>query len=75
MVCPRCILSVEQIFANQNISYRNLFLGEVEIEEALDEGSLEKLSLELSKVGFEILDDTKAQLIDKIKNLQPKATL
>ncbi len=69
MVCPRCILSVEQIFIIQGIPFRNIILGEVELEEKLSDESLEKLSVELSKVGFEILDDAKSQLIDRIKNL------
>ena len=69
MVCPRCILSVEQIFRSEGISYRNILLGEVELDKKLSEESIKKLSVELGKVGFEILDDAKSQLIDKIKNL------
>ena len=69
MVCPRCILSVEQIFRNQDIPFKNILLGEVELEDKLSEKTLEKLSLELGKVGFEILDDAKSQLIDRMKNL------
>ncbi len=69
MVCPRCILSVEQIFRSEGIPIKKILLGEVESEEHLSVESLEKLSVELIKVGFEILDDAKAQLIDRIKNL------
>ena len=69
MVCPRCILSVEQIFRSKGIPIKKILLGEVESEEHLSVESLEKLSVELIKVGFEILDDAKAQLIDRIKNL------
>ena len=69
MVCPRCILSVEQIFRKQGIPFRNILLGEVELEEKMSDETLMKLSVELNRVGFEILDDAKSQLIDKIKNL------
>ena len=69
MVCPRCLSSVEEIFRKQGIPFRNILLGEVDLEEKMSEETLLKLSTELNKVGFEILDDAKSQLIDKIKNL------
>ena len=69
MVCPRCILSVEQILNGQGIRFKNILLGEVELETGLSDECLEQLSVELGKVGFEILDDARSQLIDRIKNL------
>ncbi|MEO6684179.1 MAG: AraC family transcriptional regulator [Ginsengibacter sp.] len=69
MVCPRCITSVEQILSDQRISYKHVMLGEVDLEETLIEQTLTELSEALEKVGFELLDDAKSQMIDRIKTL------
>lgn len=69
MVCPRCIISVEQILTECKIIPKNILLGEVELIKPLSEKKLKELSEELSKVGFELLDSQKNQLIEKIKNL------
>lgn len=67
MVCPRCITAVEGIFNKLDIHYKNVTLGEVTLSAPLSNKLNEKLSLELLNVGFELLSDSKAQLISKIK--------
>lgn len=69
MVCPRCILSVEQILSENRISAKIVRMGEVELDQSLNVQELKRLSGALEKVGFEILDDAKRQLIEKIKSL------
>ena len=69
MVCPRCIMSVEQILAENKIGANYVRMGEVELDRTLNEQELNHLSTKLEKVGFEILDDAKTQLIEKIKSL------
>lgn len=69
MVCPRCIMSVEQILLENKMAAKYVHMGEVELERNLDEKELLLLSNALQKVGFEILDDSKTQLIEKIKRL------
>lgn len=69
MVCPRCIMSVEQILKNNKIPSKYVRLGEVELVKDLSEKQLNHFSTELQKVGFELLDDVKTQLIEKIKML------
>ena len=69
MVCPRCIMSVEQILHNHKIPSKYVRLGEVELEKDLSEKQLNLFSTELQKVGFELLDDAKTKLIEKIKML------
>ena len=69
MVCPRCIMSVEQILKNQKIPSKYVRLGEVELIKDLSEKQLNQFSSELQKVGFELLDDAKTKLIEKIKTL------
>jgi AraC family transcriptional regulator len=69
MVCPRCIMSVEQILKANNIQYTNIRLGEVELSDSLSEKQREKLTVDLNAVGFELLDDQRKQQIEKLKAL------
>lgn len=68
MVCPRCIMSVEQILNEHKIPVKYVRMGEVELKKSLNKQELKLLSDALIKVGFEILDDAKTQLIEKIKS-------
>lgn len=69
MVCPRCIMAVEQILADQKIKPEYVRLGEVGVSKNLKGKEIEVFSEALQKVGFELLDDVKTQLIDKVKTL------
>ncbi len=46
----------------------SVILGEVEIEEQLTKAQLQQLDTALKQLGFEIIDDYKSQIIEKIKN-------
>jgi AraC-like DNA-binding protein len=69
MVCPRCIMSVENILKKNNLESKYVQLGEVELSKILGEKQLKKFSADLESVGFELLDNQKTQLIEKIKTL------
>ncbi len=69
MVCPRCIMSVENIFKKNKIETSYVKLGEVELKKYISNKQLQQISDELQKVGFELLDDQKTQLIERIKTL------
>jgi AraC family transcriptional regulator len=69
MVCPRCITSVEDILKKNNLEATNVHLGEVVLPAEPSKEQLEILSNDLKAVGFELLDDQKTQLIEKIKSL------
>ena len=69
MVCPRCIMSVENIFKENKIGTSYVKLGEVELKRNLSNKQVQKISDDLQKVGFELLDDHKTQLIERIKTL------
>ena len=68
MVCDRCILAVRRELDDQRISYKNVQLGEVELNEDLDVTSLKKLDNSLQRAGFQLLDDKKSRIVEKIKN-------
>lgn len=69
MVCPRCITSVEQMLEKENLEPKYVRLGEVELSKDASPQQLSHLSNELQKAGFELLDDNKTKLIEKIKTL------
>jgi AraC-like DNA-binding protein len=69
MVCPRCITSVENILKENKVESKYVQLGEVELLKTPSTKQLKKFSQDLEKVGFELLDDQKTQLIEKIKTL------
>ena len=69
MVCPRCIMSVQQILKENKLQPKNVQLGEVELLIDATKSQLQRLSDDLEKVGFELLDDQKTRIIEKIKTL------
>jgi AraC family transcriptional regulator len=68
MVCDRCLMAVRQVLNDGGIGYRHLQLGEVELSEQLSAEQLERLSVRLKSIGFELLDDKKSRIVEKIKS-------
>lgn len=68
MVCQRCVLAVETILNKLNLNFKSITLGEIELENDLTEGDKKKLEQQLETIGFELIDDKKHQLIERIKN-------
>jgi len=69
MVCPRCISAVEKILKEHELHTKYVRLGEVELTDAPGKEKLEKLASGLRQMGFELLDNQRTQLIEKVKNL------
>jgi AraC-like DNA-binding protein len=69
MVCNRCIMVVRNELARQGIPVLNVKLGEVETERALNPAEKAAVMNTLSPLGFELIDDKKSRIIEKIKNL------
>ena len=69
MVCPRCISSVEQLLEKNKLQTSYVRLGEVELREQPDNSRLQQFADDLKATGFELLDDQKSQLIEKVKTL------
>ncbi len=68
MVCNRCIMVVQQLFEELGNPPVRISLGEVETANPILHDDLEKLRKKVVSYGFELIDDTKSQLIEKIKN-------
>lgn len=69
MVCDRCILVVRQELDKQNLSYRQIQLGEVELSTNPTQEQLDKFRISMDALGFELLDDKKSTLVSKIKTI------
>lgn len=68
MVCHRCKLVVEELLQAQGLHPVALSLGEVTLQEdQLTYAQQQRLDAALRQVGFELIDDRKSRLIEKIK--------
>lgn len=69
MVCDRCIMAVRQLLDKLGLKYKNIQLGEVELVKEPSAKQVNDLKVALFKTGFELMDDKKARLVEKIKNV------
>lgn len=67
MVCNRCILVVQQELEKLDIGFTHMDLGEVSLSSIPSPGKLKVLGERLHGLGFELLDDKKAALVEKLK--------
>jgi AraC-like DNA-binding protein len=66
MVSNRCKMAVKEVLKKMELHFMVVDLGEVEIMETLSLEQLEQLKVELLASGFELMDDKRAVLIEKI---------
>ncbi|MGE9311115.1 helix-turn-helix domain-containing protein [Niabella sp. CJ426] len=69
MVCNRCIMVVQSELEKLGLKVVDIKLGEVSVENALTAEEKSQLEKVLSSLGFEVIDDKKARIIEKIKNV------
>jgi AraC-like DNA-binding protein len=69
MVSSRCKKAVKEELKKLGLHFIIVDLGEVEIMENLSTEQLQDLKQGLLEVGFELMDDKKSMLIEKIKNV------
>ncbi len=69
MVSLRCKMAVRAALDSQNIHYKTIELGEVEILNEITDEQRKLLKKDLLKSGLELMDDKIAMLVEKIKNV------
>lgn len=69
MVSNRCKMAVKEELRNLGLHYIVVDLGEVEIMETISMEQRQQLKANLHNSGLELMDDKKAMLIEKIKNV------
>lgn len=69
MVCNRCIMVVQNELDKLGLKVKDIKLGEATLEK--EPTSEEKVDLEnnLHSLGFEVIDNKKSRIIEKIKNV------
>ncbi len=68
MVSIRCRKIVHDKFEKLGLAYKGIDMSEVEVKDNITLKQREKLREELFLSGFELLDDSKAGMIEKIKD-------
>ncbi|RZM30589.1 MAG: AraC family transcriptional regulator [Pedobacter sp.] len=69
MVCQRCVKAVELAFKARDIDPLEIGLGLVKCQGPVSGSLRAKLSLDLSVLGFELLDDARAANVERIKKV------
>lgn len=69
MVCDRCIMVVQNELEKLGLDAKNIKLGEVILFKEITSLEKENLSKTLEPLGFEVIDDKKGRIIEKIKNI------
>jgi len=68
MVCDRCRLVISDVMVQLKLSPLSIELGEVDFgESALTAGEVEAVRGAVEPLGFELIDDKKSRLIERIK--------
>lgn len=69
MVCSRCKMVVKNELIKFGLQPSSVELGEVIISEELDTLKKEQLNQALLSLGFDLIDDKKSKVIEKVKTL------
>lgn len=69
MVCARCIMAVQNELNKLGLEAKNIKLGEVTLENEPTAEMKKQLEDLLIPLGFQIIDDRKSRMIEKIKNI------
>lgn len=68
MVCNRCIMVVQNELDKLGIIARDVKLGEITLEQELPDMQKHTLNKTLVSLGFELIDDKKSLLIERVKS-------
>ena len=69
MVSIRCKMIVKEELTKLGLHFIVVELGEVDVKEEMTAEQLQQFRAGLSRSGLELMDDQKARLIEKIKNV------
>ena len=69
MVSIRCKMAVKAVLDSMGLHYRSVELGEIDIKEGLTDHQMDILRKRLLDFSLEMIDDKKAIIIEKIKNV------
>ena len=67
MVCDRCKMAVVNELERQGVVFQSVELGEVILKEQPAKSTLDAFKVGIEQLGFELIDDKKSKIIEKIK--------
>lgn len=67
MVCSRCVTAVSELLKKHRIAFSQVELGEVQLRQEISQEKKEKLQADLLAIGFELIDNRRTTIIEKIK--------
>jgi AraC family transcriptional regulator len=68
MVCDRCIKVVREELEKLSLDVRSIKLGEATVAARKGQPDIEAIRVVLRKNGFELIDDKRVRIVEKIKN-------
>lgn len=69
MVCNRCIMVVQQELENLGLDVKSVTLGEVTLGKEPAPEERKRIESALVPLGFEVIDDKKSRIIERIKTI------
>ncbi len=69
MVCPRCVMAVQNVLDEMKINPIEVRLGEVLLQKEISQKQASEFKSKIEKLGFELLDDKNSAIINQIKTI------
>ena len=67
MLCTRCITAVRRILQSHQLKVVEIDLGEAVVAEDISPEAKSRIAAELAEEGFELLDDPRTAMVERIK--------
>lgn len=67
MVCPRCIMAVRALLAEEGYAQADVTLGAATVGEVIPAGKIESIRRRLEEIGFVLIDDPREELAERLR--------
>lgn len=67
MVCPRCIMAVQALLAEEGYGQARVELGSADVEGAIPPGKMELIRRRLEEIGFSLIEDPRECLAELVR--------
>lgn len=67
MVCPRCIMAVRALLAEEGFPQAQVTLGSAEIDTEITQQQRDTIRRRLEQIGFTLIEDPRQELVERIR--------
>ena len=67
MVCPRCIMAVRALLAEEGYAQTDVTLGAATVEGVIPAGKIGSIRRRLEEIGFVLIDDPREELAERLR--------